>query len=498
MTPIQLYKLLKQTESLKDKRHPMFERNRFMKFLMFFMVAYYAALLLIMGVSLGAGMRTEHSAAFHQLDGGFFYILIIDFWMRFTMQETPAQKMKNYALLPIRRSFLMKSYLFRTIFTWGNAYWGFFLVPFGLISIVPLMGWWAFLGWLLGYWLLIVVNSLGYLFTRALCMKHMLWFLAPLALHTALVCACVIPDHNIFRVPAILFMYGFAQWSFLSFLIVGVAIFLALWANYRLQMGMVHDEVAKKEEVSMKRVSQFNYLSRYGAMGEYLKLEIKQRMRNKQVRMQFFVGIGLITFFSLMLYFTDMYNGGFMRSFICLYDYVIMGATTLITIMCYEGNYIDGLMSRRETIYDLLRAKFYFNSAILLIPFLMITPLMINGKISVWMSLGYMFFTMGVLYPCVFQMAVYNKNTLPMNAKLSNGSQGTMMQSIISIVILFLPIAMEKLSILLLGPQWGYLPLILLGIIGIATHRLWLRNIYSRFMACRYENMEGFRASRNA
>ncbi|MBR4757789.1 MAG: hypothetical protein IK084_03165, partial [Bacteroidaceae bacterium] len=345
--------------------------------------------------------------------------------------------------------------------------------------------------------LLIVVNSLGYLFTRALCMKHMLWFLAPLALHTALVCACVIPDHNIFRVPAILFMYGFAQWSFLSFLIVGVAIFLALWANYRLQMGMVHDEVAKKEEVSMKRVSQFNYLSRYGAMGEYLKLEIKQRMRNKQVRMQFFVGIGLITFFSLMLYFTDMYNGGFMRSFICLYDYVIMGATTLITIMCYEGNYIDGLMSRRETIYDLLRAKFYFNSAILLIPFLMITPLMINGKISVWMSLGYMFFTMGVLYPCVFQMAVYNKNTLPMNAKLSNGSQGTMMQSIISIVILFLPIAIEKLSILILGPQWGYLPLILLGIIGIATHRLWLRNIYSRFMACRYENMEGFRASRN-
>ena len=72
-----------------------------------------------------------------------------------------------------------------------------------------------------------------------------------------------------------------------------------------------------------------------------------------------------------------------------------------------------------------------------------------------------------------------------------------MMQSIISIVILFLPIAIEKLSILLLGPQWGYLPLILLGIIGIATHRLWLRNIYSRFMAYRYENMEGFRASRN-
>jgi hypothetical protein len=165
--------------------------------------------------------------------------------------------------------------------------------------------------------------------------------------------------------------------------------------------------------------------------------------------------------------------------------------------MCYEGNYIDGLMSRRETIYDLLRAKFYFNSAILLIPFLLISPLMVTGKISVWMNLGYLFLTIGILYPCIFQMAVYNKNTLPLNVKLTGGNQGTMMQQIISLIVLFLPIALEKLSVLLLGPVWGYMPLILLGIAGILTHRIWLRNIYHRFMLRRYENMEGFRASRH-
>ena len=48
------------------------------------------------------------------------------------------------------------------------------------------------------------------------------------------------------------------------------------------------------------------------------------------------------------------------------------------------------------------------------------------------------------------------------------------------------------------GPVWGYMPLILLGIAGIATHRAWLRNIYQRFMLRRFENMEGFRASRNS
>ena len=171
---------------------------------------------------------------------------------------------------------------------------------------------------------------------------------------------------------------------------------------------------------------------------------------------------------------------------------------TLTTIMCYEGNYFDGLMSRRDSIYDLLRAKFYFNSMLLIFPFVFIMPLMFIGKISVWMNLGYMLFTIGVLYPCMFQLAVYNKNTLPLNVKLANSNSGTMMQSIISIVALFLPIAIERLSVLLLGPVWGYIPLIMLGLIGLATHRVWLRNIYHRLMLRRYENMEGFRASRNS
>lgn len=496
MTNYRLYQLIRRTEALKNERHPMFERNRFMKFLGWFMYAYYAALLILAGVLLGLGLKSDCTAAYHCLDGGLLYLLIIDFWDRFILQETPAQKAQPYTLLPIRRSFLMKSYLLRAVLSPANMYWGFFLVPFGLVSVVPLLGWWAFAGWLVGYWFLFIFNGLTYLYTRALCMKHILWFLAPLALHAALVCACVLPDQNIFRVPFILFMNSFAHWNLLPFLIVAVLIGIALWANYVLQMGIVYNEVGKKEDVKIKSTSQFTFLNRYGVMGEYLKLEIKQWMRNKQARTAFLCALGGSLFFCLALYFTDVYDGRFMRSFICLYVYVIMGATRLITVMCYEGNYIDGLMSRRYSIYELLRAKYYFNTLILLLPLLLISPLMFNGKISVWMNLGYLLFTAGVLYPCIFQMAVYNKNTLPMNAKLTNSNSGTMTQSIISMLILFLPIALEKIGIVLLGPVWGYAPFMLLGSIGIATHRFWLRNIYRRFMQRRYENMEGFRASR--
>ena len=496
MNKYRLYRLISQNADLKDKRHPMLDKNRFMKFLIVFMWLYYAAILLFMGVVMAMGMKHSYNgvASFHVFDGGLLYLLIIDFWVRFVLQETPAQNVQPYALLPIRRSFLMHLYLTRSGISWGNLYWGFMLVPFGLIAIVVPIGWGAFFGWLLGWWLLIVADSYAYLFCRALCMKHLAWVLLPAAIHGALLAIMLVPDKNPLDMPCTLLMYGFLQWEFLPFLCAVALIAFLYWANYRLQMGMVYDEVGKKEEKEIKHATQFNFLNRYGQLGEYLKLEVKQRMRNKTVKMSFFLGLGLMIMLSSIMYFSDVYDNSFMRSFICLYNYIILG---MMTLVCYEGNYIDGLMSRRESILQLLRAKYYFNVLLLFIPPIILLPLMIIGKMSVWMNVGYFFFTAGVLYPLFFQLAVYNNNTLPMNTKLT-GKQASTAQNIFSMVIFILPIGFEKASTVLLGEPWGYVLLALLGIIGIVTHQYWLRNVYKRFMVRRYKNMEGFRASRNS
>ena len=492
-----LYKLIRANDSLKDERHPMFDRNRFMKFMAIFMWLYYAAILVFMGVMLPIGFRGMYNgvSAFHVLDGFVLYLLITDFWMRFLFQETPAQKGRSYALLPIRRSFLMHIYLARTALNWGNLFWFFFLVPFGLIAVAPLLGWGAFFLWLAGWWLLIVINAYFYLYVRTLVSKNILWILLPLAVHVGLVLLMVLPKTNVLDIPLTELMYQYTLGNPLVFLATFLLIALLYWICYRQQMGMVYNEVAQKEEVEMKSTTQMAFLNRYGALGEYLKLEMKMRLRNKTVRNSFLMLLGIMLCFCLASYFSDMYDGSFMKSFICLYNYVVLGMTMLITIMCHEGNYIDGLMSRRESILQLLYAKFYFNSLTLLLPFTILLPLMIAGKMSVWMNLGYLFFTAGVLYPICFQMAVYNKETLPLNQKVT-GRQGNWMQQVISMVMLFLPIAIEKLATILLGDPWGFVCLMVIGLVGLALHKWWLANIYHRFMQRRYINMEGFRASR--
>lgn len=499
MNSYKLYRLIRHNANLQDERHPMIDKNRFMKFLLAFFWLYYAAILLFMGVVMGIGMKNSYNgvAAFHVFDGGMLYLIIIDFWLRFGLQETPAQRAQPYALLPVRRSFLMHTYLIRSGLAWGNLFWWFLLVPFGLITITVPLGWGAFFGWLLGWWLLCIANGFFYLFCRALILKHLVWTLLPAAIHGALLAIMLVPDKNPLDMPSTLLMYSFLKWDFLPFLCTGILIALLYWANFRLQMGMVHAEIGKKEDREMKHTTQLNFLNRYGKLGEYLKLEVKQRLRNKSVRMSFFVGIGFMVMFSVIMYFSDVYDNNFMRPFICLYNYIILGMMTLITIMCYEGNYIDGLMSRRESILQLLTAKYYFNVLLLFIPPIIQLPLMIIGKMSVWMNVGYLLLTAGVLYPMFFQMAVYNNNTLPMNSKITS-KQGNMAQQIISTVIFFLPLGLERAATALLGEPWGYILLAAFGLAGIATHPYWLRNVYQRFMARRYKNMEGFRASRNS
>ncbi len=498
MTKYRLYRLLVEQEELKDKRHPMYEKNRFMKILMWFMVLYYAAILLLMGTVLPLAMSGTYPgvAAFHVLDGNMIWLLLVDFWIRFVLQETPAQQVRQYSLLPIRKQFLMNMYLLRRGFSPGNLFWGLFLVPFGGICILPLLGWSGYMMWLLGWWLMFIANGFCYLFCRALCMKNILWVLLPAAVHGGVVALMLMPDKNPLDMPCTELLYGYALGNVLPFLCTLLIIVLLYVANYSLQMRMVKLEVAKKEEVELKSTTQMNFLNRWGTLGEYLKMEVKLRLRNSQVRMQFLVGIALIVMFSAIQYFSDVYSGSFMKSFICLYDYIILGMMTLITVMCYEGNYIDGLMARRESIFALLRAKYYFNTALLIFPLLIVMPLIVTGKTSLFMHLGYMFMTAGLLYPLIFQMAVYNNSTLPLNQKLL-GKQGNTMQQIISMVMLFLPIALEKVCVLLLGDIWGYMVLVAIGIVGICTHKLWLRNIYTRMMVRRYVNMDGFRASRN-
>ena len=60
----------------------------------------------------------------------------------------------------------------------------------------------------------------------------------------------------------------------------------------------------------------------------------------------------------------------------------------------------------------------------------------------------------------------------------------------------FLPLIINKALTAFFEQDTACIIMMIIGLLLIATHNIWIKNIYNRFMKRRYENMEGFRDSR--
>ena len=215
------------------------------------------------------------------------------------------------------------------------------------------------------------------------------------------------------------------------------------------------------------------------------------------MRSRCIMSLSLIIVFSLLIAYTSIYDNDMMLNFWCIYCFAIYGVTALIKIMGQEGNYIDLLMMHRENIIALLKAKFWFYSAVLVIPYLIMLPAVFNGKFTLLMLTAYMLLTAGFLHFVIFQLAVYNKQTLPLQQKMTaKGNFENGMQLAIEMVALFSPVVIVAVGYVLVGFERTYIFMCVLGLAFILTHSLWIRNIYKRMMERRYENLEGFHSSR--
>ena len=497
MNKLQLFFLLRKNTKLSEKRHPMFEANQYGKLFGYIGMAIVAVEFIAIGTFLGWAAVKEDvpEMIFFSLP----FILIIDFFMRFMMQQTPLMLVKPYLLTPISKYSAIECFLMSQILGSGNLVWMTIFLPYVFIVWCGGVTTWAALGMLFLLHLVVVVNSQWYLLVRTLINQSMWWWTLPAAFYGSLILPFfLLPEHLLDTcldaIGKLFEDYAFSWWSFLFYALLGIVLFII---NRHLQMRFIYDEISKNEKTKLKHVSEFRALNRFGQIGEYLKLEIKSTMRNKAIRTRFIQGLCLIMFFSLMIAFGSVYNSTFERNFWCLYAFIFFGTVNLIKVMCPEGNFIDMLMVHEENILTLLRAKYYFYCAILILPFLFCLIPIIAGKYSVLMVLAYLLTATGPVYCMLFQMAVYNKTTLPLNDKITGKNQmENKWQAIVSMIGFFAPVALVMLLQAIFSDEIAYLVLIVIGLAFTIAEPYWMRNIYRRMMQRRYENLEGFHTTR--
>lgn len=498
------FRLIDKCKGISERRHPMFERNRAMKWMGYLFTAFWLCYLMFFGVVMG---NIEAPVEiFDTINGWLPIILALDFSTRLMLTDTPAQEVKQFKLMPLSTSFLINVFLIRRATSFMNIVWLFFFVPFGLMCVVNYYGFIGLFTWCLSMWIIMVANAYWYLLWRTLLNRNMMYLILPVSIYAIVIYFGLFDDdftQSFFGKEHVQPVY----WGFLwygrwvmegnvqAYLIPISIIALLYIVNYNIQIRSVYREIADVQEGKVKS-REMVFLNRFGIIGEYIKLDIKSIMRNGTIRKSFITGVVCTVMLTSLSAFTPIYDGNlFMKAYISMYCFCCLAVIQLTSLMCPEGNYIDGLMARKESVLSLLKAKFYFNLAMMIIPFCIFLLSVIVGKSSFIESIGCLLFTAGVVLPFLMQMAVYNKSTVPLNAKLTRVRNNSSMQVYISIIALFLPMGVMYVLMVLI-PTWAPWIMAGLGIIGIALEPLWMRNIYNRFMARRYANMDGFRNSR--
>lgn len=492
-----LFLELRKHGKLAAKRHPMYEKNKFGKFWMYLMAIFWAGYLVFFGTALAFAFESESVEAYHIMNSALIFILLLDFLIRFPFQKTPTQEVKPYLLLPVRRKRLLDFLLIRSGLSGFNLIWLFFFVPFAILTITRFYGVWGVLTYCIGIWLLMILNNYWFLLCLTLINERIWWILLPVLVYGGIAAGLFIPENSILFDWSVDLGEGFITGNLLAFIGTFLAIALLWLINRGVMNRLVYDEINKVEDTKVKHVSEYKFLDRYGEIGEYMRLELKMMLRNKVCKTSLRTVFLVVILFSCILSFSEIYDGTGMKNFIMVYNFVIFGLLFLSNIMSYEGNYIDGLMSRKESIYTLLRAKYILYSIAILIPLILMIPAMATGKLSVLSCIAWAVFSVGCVYFGLFQLAVYNTKTVDLNAKMTNRhNAGTGLQNLIAGAALGVPLLLNFVLVAVWGDTVTSWILIVIGGAFILTSRFWLKNVYHRFMKRRYKNMEGFRDSR--
>ena len=465
---------------------------------MAFIFLYWAAFLVFTGVMLPSMLQEADPLEdpFRLFNRLLPVVLLFDFVLRFILQTPLSREIKPYLLFPISKKKLVGTFLLQSGLRRYNLLFFFTFVPFAWLTILPAYGWMSTTTYLVGLWLLMVLNQYGYLLCKMLMSEHSYWFLLPIGFYGTLFAAESLTGTAPVTTSFGELGEGFLQGSPLSYAIVLLPIVLLFWLNRKLQIRLLYTEISRSSTPTGTHLSSYRLLDSFGLLGEFMRLELKLIFRNKATRTQFRFGFFFMVLLSLLLAFTPLYDGEYMVRFIVIYSFAVIGIMTLGKTMCYEGNYLDRLLTLPGTLFPLLRAKYYVNLLFLLLPLGILLFPLLQGKIRPLMALSYLSFTGGFIFFLLLQMAVYNQHTLALHhTVMRNNKSNSLLSTLLIGAALGLPILLDKLLHTLLGSERAYWVLLVIGLFFIFTHLLWIQHLCQRFMRRRYQKIEDFRAT---
>ena len=235
MNKWQLYKTIRRNLKLAFRRSPVFEQSMVSKVLAVLGGFFFVLYLFIYGCLMGMAVK---DGEYETIVGFMPIVMVIDFLLRFMVQQTPDMQVKPYLLLPVSKYAVIDHFLVSSLFSIYNLLWLAMFVPYTIIVIIAGCNVVGSIVTLLACELLIMLNSQLYLMFRTLIGRTLWWWLLAILVYSLPFLPAIITwnEKVLERTFDLIVAAGGAFW-FLPLVIIALLGLLAL--NRKMQFAFV-------------------------------------------------------------------------------------------------------------------------------------------------------------------------------------------------------------------------------------------------------------------
>lgn len=478
----------------KFTRSPAFSKDItasiFLGLMAIMMVGYTLALGFGLNYIITEGLGQTDSFRF--LNMFLLYYFVVEFVMRYMIQNVPVLDIQPYLHLPIKRSRIMHFLLIKSLVHVFNFIVPLLFAPFSVMAIAGNLGGSAAWNWLLTLWTLsICLHYIVILFKKKL--DDSIWGIAIIVILFSGLAAA--DYYQWFRLSDVSEAFFSAAATHPIIVLASLFALGALYfLNYRFFLQGVYPDEQLTKTVARK-TQDFTFLKGLGSMGDWISLELKLILRNKRPRTVLYMS-GMLLLYGLFFYTQEKYTEG-MPGFLLFVGIFITGIFMISYgqfLFSWQASHFDFILTRPVSIRQYIESKYWLLNSVTVLCFLFSIPYGYFGWNIVFNNAMLTLFNMGVNVYIILSMAMWDPKKLVltkgsyMNYQGIGASQWVMgIPILVSPYVIYTPFAIAGRSDL------GIVAIGLVGVIGMVLRPYVLNKITKRLERLKYSIAEGFR-----
>lgn len=416
----------------------------------------------------------------------FFYHLV-DFLLRFKVQEIAILNPEPYRTLPISTRKLYSFPMITSHFSFFNLLAIIIFLPFTISTIWTEHGVLNGLLWVVLFFSLALTSNYLSVTFKLFMRKYPIW---GYVFYFAVLGFVVLEFMKITNVSDA-YAWGFLKAIQYPFIIL-IPILVGILA-YRLGVNFLfknrYDGVSTKNPI---KILNYSFLERFGEVGQFLKMELKFIFRNKKVKAIFFSSIFFIGF-GMNFYF-DFKANSFKNVFSGIFIVSMFSMNYAQIIFAGISSHFDGFTTMSINLKTWLRSKYLVCVIASTLSLLISMVYMLFDVRIVFFNLALYFFVIGVILPFLMYLSLFYNKPFNVVENKSFDFKSLDWKSFIPLIgMLGFPFCIYGICYLLGNVYMMYYILAGLGIIGIATNGYWLKQIVLKFQEQKHKLAEGFR-----